>query len=49
MPVARLIYDAASEDGAKVADYMNAAGWNMPVALSQALIEINNRLPICGC
>lgn len=46
--MARVIYDAASEDGTKVADYMNAAGWNMPVALSQALI-LNNRLPICGC
>lgn len=40
-----VIYDAASNDSAKMAEYASEAGCNMPLALSNDLIHINTRMP----
>ena len=42
----RVIYDSASEDGAKVDSLINGAGWGRLPAVSTALMQINNGFPL---
>lgn len=43
--VGRIIYDAGSTEKAKMCEYVNQNGWNMPHPVSSDLLAVVNQLP----